>query len=86
MLDVHSFAAGEWIAPDSSARPIESAVTGEVMAQAGSSTLPTTTMLDYARQRGGPALRALTFHDRSRMLKAVRELPYYAFYLLGFLP
>lgn len=73
MLDVHSFAAGEWIAPDSSARPIESAVTGQVMAQAGSSALPTTAMLDYARQRGGPALRALTFHDRARMLKALAQ-------------
>ena len=73
MLDVHSFAAGEWIAPDSSARPIESAVTGEVMARAGTSTLPTDAMLNYARERGGPALRALTFHDRARMLKALAQ-------------
>ena len=28
-------------------------------------------MLDHARQVGGPALRALTFHDRARMLKAL---------------
>ena len=73
MLDVHSYAAGEWIAPDSSARPIESAVTGAVMAQAGSSALPTQAMLDYARQHGGPALRSLTFHDRARMLKALAQ-------------
>ena len=28
-------------------------------------------MLAYARDTGGPALRALTFHDRARMIKAL---------------
>ncbi|TBX21539.1 phenylacetic acid degradation bifunctional protein PaaZ [Nioella sediminis] len=70
LLDIRSFAAGEWIAPDSSARMIASAVTGEPMARAGSA-LPVQDMLDYARGVGGPALRAMTFHDRARMLKAL---------------
>ena len=73
MLNVHSYAAGEWIAPDSSARPIENAVTGAIMAQAGTSALPVGSMLDYARTRGGPALRALTFHDRAKMLKGLAQ-------------
>jgi oxepin-CoA hydrolase/3-oxo-5,6-dehydrosuberyl-CoA semialdehyde dehydrogenase len=70
LLDIKSFAAGEWIAPDSSARMIASAVTGEPVARAGSA-LPVQDMLDYARGVGGPALRAMTFHDRARMLKAL---------------
>ena len=70
LLDINSFAAGEWIAPDASARMIASAVTGEPMARAGSA-LPVQDMLDYARGVGGPALRAMTFHDRARMLKAL---------------
>ncbi|MGI3186045.1 phenylacetic acid degradation bifunctional protein PaaZ [Nioella aestuarii] len=70
LLDIRSFAAGEWIAPDASARMIASAVTGEPMARAGSA-LPVQDMLDYARNFGGPALRAMTFHDRARMLKAL---------------
>jgi oxepin-CoA hydrolase/3-oxo-5,6-dehydrosuberyl-CoA semialdehyde dehydrogenase len=70
LLDIRSFAAGEWIAPDASARMIASAVTGEPMARAGSA-LPVQDMLDYARGVGGPALRAMTFHDRARMLKAL---------------
>ena len=70
LLNVHSFAAGRWISPDTSARSIENAVTGEVMAQAGSA-LDVTAMLDYARNIGGPALRAMNFHYRARMLKAL---------------
>ena len=56
LLNVHSFAAGRWVSPDASARSIENAVTGEVMAQAGSA-LDATAMLDYARNIGGSALR-----------------------------
>lgn len=71
MLDVQSFVAGEWIATGPGVRPIASAITGEVIAQAGNDTLDTDAMLSYARDVGGPALRKLTFHDRARMLKAL---------------
>ncbi|MFA8440249.1 phenylacetic acid degradation bifunctional protein PaaZ [Yoonia sp.] len=71
LLEVKSFAAGEWIAPDANARTIENAVTGEQLGRAGNDALDVQAMLDYARQTGGPALRALTFHDRARMLKAL---------------
>ncbi len=69
--DVQSFAAGQWIGPDSQARPIHSAITGRVIAQAGNSGLDVQGMLAFGRQVGGPALRAMTFHDRARMLKAL---------------
>jgi len=68
---VPSFAAGAWVPPDAGARPIESAITGGVIAEAGSAELDVCAMLDYARTAGGPALRKLTFHDRARILKAV---------------
>ncbi len=70
-LDVSSFAAGTWVGPDDTAREIENAVTGKVMARAGNSGLDFEAMLNHARQKGGPALRKLTFHDRARMLKAL---------------
>ena len=69
--DVKSFAAGQWIEADDSAREIRSAVTGEVIARAGTSALDTQAILDFAREKGGPALRAMTFHQRAKMLKAV---------------
>ena len=71
VIDVKSWAAGRWIAPDDTARAIENAVTGAVMARAGCAGLDVQAMLDHARQVGGPALRAMTFHDRARLLKAL---------------
>lgn len=68
---VNSFAAGQWIAPDDSARDIFSAVSGEIIARAGTSLLDTDAMLEYARTHGSPALRAMTFHQRAKMLKAL---------------
>ena len=68
---VNSFAAGAWIAPDSSAREITSAITGDVIARAGNGALNVQAMLEHARDIGGPALRAMTFHDRARMLKGL---------------
>ena len=69
--DVQSFIAGAWQNPDSSARDIADAVTGQVIARAGRSGLDAGAMLDHAVTVGAPALRALTFHDRARMLKAL---------------
>ena len=68
---IKSFAAGQWIAPDSSARPIADAVTGDVFAQAGNAGLDAQAMLDHARTKGGPNLRAMGFHDRAKMIKAL---------------
>jgi len=68
---VNSFAAGEWVAPGDGARDIASAITGQVIARAGNDALDVQAMLDHARDVGGPALRAMTFHDRARMLKGL---------------
>ncbi|NEU35184.1 phenylacetic acid degradation bifunctional protein PaaZ, partial [bacterium LRH843] len=69
MLKPESFIAGDWIAPGATASPIIGPVTATEIALAGGSTLDTDAMLHYARNVGGPALRALTFHDRARILK-----------------
>ncbi|MEM9708464.1 MAG: phenylacetic acid degradation bifunctional protein PaaZ [Pseudomonadota bacterium] len=71
ILDIKSFAAGEWVVPDDAARPIYSAIDGSEIARAGNGGLDTEAMLDYGRRVGGPALRAMTFHDRAKMLKAL---------------
>ncbi|MGC1502618.1 MAG: phenylacetic acid degradation bifunctional protein PaaZ [Sulfitobacter sp.] len=71
MLDVQSFAAGQWLPTGAGNRAIASAITGDVIAQAGNDALDVQAMLGYARDIGGPALRKLTFHDRAKMLKAV---------------
>ncbi|WP_323772373.1 phenylacetic acid degradation bifunctional protein PaaZ [Antarctobacter sp.] len=73
LLEINSFAAGQWVAPGAGAREIENAVTGAVMARAGNDALDVAAMLDYARTTGGPALRAMTFHERAKMLKALAQ-------------
>ena len=70
---ISSFAAGRWIAPGAGAREVYSAVTGALLGTAGNDALETGAMLEYARTRGGPALRAMTFHERARMLKALAQ-------------
>ncbi|MBV7397220.1 phenylacetic acid degradation bifunctional protein PaaZ [Mameliella sediminis] len=71
LLEVSSFAAGQWIAPGAGAREIENAVTGATMARAGNDALDVAAMLEFARTKGGPALRAMSFHQRAKMLKAL---------------
>ncbi len=70
---IESFAAGQWVPPGPGARPIASAITGAPFGEAGNDGLDTGAMLDWARSVGGPALRAMTFHDRARMLKALAQ-------------
>ncbi|MEM9240190.1 MAG: aldehyde dehydrogenase family protein, partial [Pseudomonadota bacterium] len=71
IYNVRSFVAGQWIGTDGSARAIHSAVTGEMIARAGNGALDLEAMLDHARHVGGPNLRAMTFHQRAKMLKAL---------------
>ncbi len=70
-MDVSSYIAGQWVAPDDTARPIVSAVTSDVVAQIGCQSLNSQSLLNYAKNQGGPALRELTFHQRASRLKAL---------------
>ena len=69
--DIQSFAAGQWLPSGAGARPVASAITGEIIGQAGNDGLDVAAMLEYARSKGGPALRAMTFHARAKMIKAL---------------
>ncbi len=75
LINVHSYVAGEWLGSDNNndfmARPIFSAVTGQPIAFAGREGTDFQSMLDHGRQVGGPALRAMTFHERAKALKAM---------------
>ncbi len=71
MLTPESFACGQWIAPGDAAQTITGPVTAQPIARAGGAALDFGAMLDWAKTRGGPALRDMTFHDRARMLKAL---------------
>ena len=68
-----NYAADTWIAATGGTAELRSAVTGEVVATTGSQGLDFRAMLDHARGVGAPALRAMTFHARTRMIKALAE-------------
>ena len=54
-MNVDSYIAGHWVPPGDAAQPIRSAVSGEVIAQAGSNQFDTDAMLAIARDKAGPA-------------------------------
>src|SRR5919205_2250495 len=68
-LKLLNYAQDRWYGAESGLAPVESAVSGEVIAETGSGGLDFAAMLDHARQVGGPALRRMTFHQRAWMLK-----------------
>lgn len=70
---VQSFAEGHWHTGAGALKPIASAVTGEIIAESGSEGLDFGAMARYAREKGGKALRAMTFHERAGMLKALAQ-------------
>ncbi|WP_424965214.1 phenylacetic acid degradation bifunctional protein PaaZ [Dinoroseobacter sp. S375] len=71
LQNIESFALGDWVPPGDGARLVTDAVTGAPLGRAGNGALDLGAMRDYARRVGGPALRAMGFHDRARMLKAL---------------
>ena len=73
MLDIQSYAEGHWVAPGAGARTIADAATGVPFARAGNDGLDVAAMRAHAIATGGPALRAMGFHDRARMLKALAQ-------------
>ena len=68
---LQSYAAGRWFTADDEGRPLLDASTGEEVARISATGLDLGEMTSYARSMGGPALRALTFHERAAMLKAL---------------
>ncbi len=68
-----NYAEGHWVAGAGGLAELRSAVTGDVVALTSSQGLDFASMARFAREGGGPALRALTFHERARMLKALAD-------------
>jgi oxepin-CoA hydrolase/3-oxo-5,6-dehydrosuberyl-CoA semialdehyde dehydrogenase len=68
---LRNYAAGQWIAGQGEGEILHNAITGEAIYAASSKGLDFADMMKYARSKGGPVLRKMTFHERGRMLKAL---------------
>lgn len=66
-----SYVEDRWFTPESDLVDIPSAIDGRVVARASTKGLDFAAALRHAREVGGPALRALTFHERAGLLKAI---------------
>lgn len=73
IIRLNSFALGRWFAGRGDGAILASAIDGEPVAEITSAGLEPGAMLDHARRIGGPALRALTFHQRANLLKALAQ-------------
>jgi oxepin-CoA hydrolase/3-oxo-5,6-dehydrosuberyl-CoA semialdehyde dehydrogenase len=77
MSKLQSYAKGQWHTATDGFRPCFNALNGKKIFQISSAGLDFSGMLDYAKSKGGKALRAMTFHERALMLKEL------ALYLLS---
>ena len=73
MNRLRNYALGEWVEGTGKSATLFHAVTGEAIAEASSGGLDFKAMAAYARNVGGPKLRALTFHQRAALLKAMAK-------------
>jgi oxepin-CoA hydrolase/3-oxo-5,6-dehydrosuberyl-CoA semialdehyde dehydrogenase len=70
-LLLNSYVKDEWVAPTTKLVDIPSAIDGRIVARASTAGIRFKDMTDHARTVGGPALRAMTFHQRADMLRAL---------------
>ena len=71
MTLLRSHVQGGWHTGTGAGRPVYDAVTGDEVARLSTDGLDAGAALAYGRTVGGPALRALTFHQRAALLKAL---------------
>ena len=68
-----NYACDKWVAGSGSLIELVSAIDGAPVATTGSGGVDYAAMLHHARSVGGPTLRAMTFHERARLLKGLGQ-------------
>ena len=71
MQKLGNYVTGKWIEGDGEGQQLFNAVTDKVITNATSYGLDFEAILRYAREKGNPALRNMTFQQRGRMLRAL---------------
>jgi oxepin-CoA hydrolase/3-oxo-5,6-dehydrosuberyl-CoA semialdehyde dehydrogenase len=71
MQALENYILGKWIKGDGDGQALYNAVTGTQIAQTSTKGLDFASILDYARTKGNPALRKMSFHERGVMLRAL---------------
>ena len=70
-MQLENYILGKWIKGDGEGQTLYHAVTGESIATVSTKGIDFSTVLHFARQKGNPALRKMTFQERGLMLRAL---------------
>ena len=73
-MQVESWIAGRWRTPGDEGTALLDATTGVEVARVSTAPVAAAEALEHARTVGGPALRAMSFHERAAVLKQVGTL------------
>ena len=74
MLTLKSYVSGRWVEGQGSLQTLVNPATEEPLARGGTGGVDMRAALEFARTRGGGALRALTFAERGALLKAMSDV------------
>ncbi|MCR8924456.1 phenylacetic acid degradation bifunctional protein PaaZ [Dasania sp. GY-MA-18] len=72
-MKLQSYIAGQWLEGQGQGVEVLNAVNGELVAEVSSAGIDFKAALEYGRNKGGAALRAMTFHERANKLKALAQ-------------
>jgi len=72
-MKLRSYVAGAWHEAPDGFTEVASAIDGRAVALVSSRGIDFARVLDHARTVGGPALRALTFHQRAELIKRLAQ-------------
>jgi oxepin-CoA hydrolase/3-oxo-5,6-dehydrosuberyl-CoA semialdehyde dehydrogenase len=70
-MALRSFVRDQWVEPSGEGTPVHDAVTGERIATVSTDGIDMAGVLDHGRRTGGSELRAMNFHERAAVLKAL---------------
>lgn len=73
MKKLQSYVTGAWVEGSGEGRPLYNPTTEEVVALSSTEGIDFAEAMNYARTRGGPALRALTFAQRGEILRKMAK-------------
>ena len=74
MLTLKSYVGGRWVEGKGDLQTLVNPATEEPLARAGTGGIDLAAALAHARDKGGPALRALSFAERGALLKAMSDV------------